>query len=105
MWLPKDERKLLSYYYRQINKVGTGQEFELMDLIRALGKKEQSVPLKTPMKIILGNYSTLENVNNLLSQRNLIMWKNPDPSRITAIYIYMNIPHHKHILKTPVFIF
>ena len=69
MWLPKDERKLLSYYYRQINTVETDQRFEIRELIKALGKKEQSGPPKTKREIILDTYNTLENVNNLLSQR------------------------------------
>jgi len=53
MWLPKDERKLLSYYYRQINKVETDQKFEIIDLIKALRKKERSGPPKTKREIIL----------------------------------------------------
>ena len=36
MWLPKDERKLLSYYYRQIKTVEIVQKFEIRDLIKAL---------------------------------------------------------------------
>jgi len=88
MWLPKDERKLLSYYYRQINTVETDQRFEIRDLIKALGKKEQSGPPKTKREIILNTYNTLENVNNLLSQRGLITWENLNPDSISAAYSF-----------------
>lgn len=88
MWLPKDERKLLSYYYRQINTVETDQRFEIRDLIKVLRKKEQSGPPRTKREIILGTYNTLENVNNLLSQRNLIAWENLNPDSISAAYQY-----------------
>jgi hypothetical protein len=63
MWLPKDERTLLSYHYRQINRVETGQKFEIRELIKALGKKEQSGPPKTKREIILDTYNTLESVH------------------------------------------
>lgn len=88
MWLPKDERKLLSYYYRQINKVETDQKFEIIDLIKALRKKERSGPPKTKREIILDSYNTLESVNNLLNQRDLIKWKNLDPKSIIAAYSF-----------------
>jgi hypothetical protein len=88
MWLPKDERKLLRYYYRQINRIDTDQTFEIRDLIKALGKKEQSGPPKTKREIILDTYNTLENVNNLLTQRDLIKWKNLDPNSISAAHSY-----------------
>jgi hypothetical protein len=63
MWLPKDERTLLSYHYRQINRVETGQKLEIRELIKALGKKEQSGPPKTKREIILDTYNTLESVH------------------------------------------
>jgi len=88
MWLPRNERKLLSYYYRQINKVETDQKFEITDLIKVLRKKEQSGPPKTKREIILDSYNTLESVNNLLSQRDLIKWKNLDPNSISAAYSF-----------------
>jgi hypothetical protein len=88
MWLPKNERKLLSYYYRQINKVDTGQKFEMGELIKALVKKEKSEPQKTNREIILQTYSKLDNVNSLLSQRELIKWGNLDPDSITAARMY-----------------
>ena len=85
MWLPKDERKLLSFYYRRINKIETGQKFEIGDLIKALVKKEQSQRSRTKREIILDNYSKLESVNNLLSQRDLIKWENPDRKIIEQV--------------------
>ena len=88
MWLPKDERKLLSYYYRQINTVETDQRFEIRDLIKALGKKEQPGQPETKREIILDTYNTLENVNNLLSQRGLITWENLNPDSISAAYSF-----------------
>lgn len=84
MWLPKDERKLLSHYCRQINKVGTSQNFEITELIKVI-RKEQTIPSKTKREIILDNYDTLENVNNRLSQRDLITWKNLDPTSINTL--------------------
>ena len=98
MWLPKDERKLLSYYYREINKVETEQRFEIRDLIKALGKKEQSGQSKTKSEIILNTYNTLENVNNLLSQRGLITWKNLDP---TSISVLQELPKTSEALSWP----
>ncbi len=88
MWLPKGERRLLSYYYRQINKVEKDQRFDIRDLIKALGKKEQFGPPKTKREIILEIYNTLENVNDLLKQRGLIKWENLDPDSIRAAYSY-----------------
>ncbi len=88
MWLSKDERKLLSIYYRRINKVETGQKFEMGDLIKALGRKEQSGQSRTKREIILDSYNTLEGVHNLLSQRDLIKWENLDPKSIEAAYFY-----------------
>jgi len=83
----KDERKLVSYYYRQINKVETEQKFEIRDLIKAF-KKEQIGAPKTAREIILDTYKRLENVNNLLSRRELITWRNLDPDSIRAAYSY-----------------
>jgi len=88
MWLSKDERRLLSYYYRQINKVDTGQKFEMGELIKTLVKKEKSGLQKTKREIILQTYSTLENVNTLLRQRGLIEWANLDPESIRAAYSF-----------------
>jgi len=88
MWLSRNERKLLSYYYRQINTVETDQRFEIRNLIKALGKKEQSGPSKTKREIILDTYNTLENVNNLLSQRGLITWENLNADNISAAYSF-----------------
>ena len=102
MWLPKDERKLLSYYYREINKVETEQRFEIRDLIKALGKKEQSGQSKTKSEIILNTYNTLENVNNLLRQRDLITWENLDPKRIKAAYLFNNPTPQVHSGNTKV---
>jgi hypothetical protein len=87
MWLPKDERRLLSYYYRQINKVETNQTFEIKDLIKSL-KRNQIGPPKTKREIILETYRLLENVNNLLSSRRLITWENLDSDSITAAHTY-----------------
>ena len=88
MWLPKDERKLLSFYWRRINKVETRQRFEMGDLINTLGKRELSAQSKTNREIILYSYDTLESVNNLLSQRDLIKWENLDPESISAARFY-----------------
>ena len=44
MWLPKDERRLLSYYYRRINKVGTAQNLEISESIKALREKRNETP-------------------------------------------------------------
>jgi hypothetical protein len=83
MWLPKDERRLLSYYYQQISKVETNQAFEIKDLIKAL-KRKQVKPPKTKREIILETYNLLENVNNLLSSRGLITWENLDSNSISV---------------------
>jgi hypothetical protein len=87
MWLPKDERKLLSYYYHQIKKVETSRDFEIRDLIKVLRRKQAKLP-ETKRGIILYIYETLENVNNCLSQRNLITWENLAPGSITAARMY-----------------
>ncbi len=88
MWLSKDERKLLSYYYRKIKNIESDQVFQIADLIQALGKEEHPGPQKTKREIILATYNILENVNNLLSQRDLITWKNLDPNSISAAHSY-----------------
>ena len=85
MWLPKDEGKLLRYYYHQINKVEAAQNFEIRDIIKAFGKKERSGPPQAKMQIILDTYTRLEDVNNLLSQRNLIKWENLSPDSIRVL--------------------
>jgi hypothetical protein len=36
MWLPKDERRLLWYYYHRINKVGGEESFDLRELTEFL---------------------------------------------------------------------
>ena len=36
MWLPKDERRLLLYYYHRINKVDGEESFDLEELIQSL---------------------------------------------------------------------
>ncbi len=87
MWLPKEERNLLSYYYQKINKVETNQTFEIKDLIKALRRKQVG-PSKTKREIILETYSVLENVNNLLSSRGLITWINLDSNSIAAAHAY-----------------
>lgn len=84
MWLPKDERRLLSYCYRRINKVETSRHFKMTDLVKALGKKQVRPP-KTKREIILDSYDTIEIVNDLLSQRGLITWENLDPGSISVL--------------------
>lgn len=88
MWLhTKYERKLLSYYSRQIKKVGINQYFNMEDLIKALG--ELTLP-KLSMEMICCTYRLLENTHDLLSQRGLIKWENP-PGSINIIGL-QNIP-------------
>jgi hypothetical protein len=84
MWLPKDERKLLSHYYCQINKAETDQIFELNELLKSL-RKNPFVTIKTKREIILENYCIIENVNNLLSQQGLIKWENLNPNSIDVL--------------------
>jgi len=36
MWLPKDERRLLLYYYRGINKVNGEESLDLKELVQSL---------------------------------------------------------------------
>ncbi len=88
MWLPKYERKLLRYYYLKINKVETEQFFELKDLSKALGKKDTPKLQRTKRETILDTYNEAEKVNNLLSQRGLITWKNLDPASISVLQIF-----------------
>ena len=88
MWLPKDERKLLSFYYRQIKAVEVAQKFEIRDLIKASGRKEQFGQPKAKRKIILDTFNTVQNVNNLLSQRGLITWENINANSISAARLY-----------------
>ncbi len=87
MWLPKDERRLLSYYYRRINKVGTAQNLEISESIKALREKRNETP-KSTRENIFENYNTLENTNNRLSQRGLIIWKNLNQNNIKAAHRY-----------------
>jgi hypothetical protein len=87
MWLPKDERRLLRYYYRQINKVETSQNFEIKDLIKEF-RKDRVRPSNLNREKILVTYNMLENVNNLLSRRGLIKWENLNPESITAALLY-----------------
>jgi len=82
MWLPKYERKLLSYYYRKINKVEASQYFNMEDLIKALGELK---PPNFSIEMILRTYKLLENTNDLLSQRGLIKLENPSPSSISVL--------------------
>jgi hypothetical protein len=84
MWLPKDERKLLSYYYRRINKVETSQNFEMKDLIKVFGEYIFK-PLKLSSEVVLCRYKLLENINNLLSRRGLIKWENLNPIAINTL--------------------
>jgi hypothetical protein len=95
MWLPKDERRLLSYYYRRINKVETDQYLEMNELIKLLRKKQAE---KSKREIILGTYNILENVNNLLSQRGLIKWENRNPD---SIYVLKELPKTSESLSLP----
>ena len=98
MWLPRDERKLLGYYYRKINKVDSEQVFEIKELIRALGKEEQSGPKKTKREIILAAYNILENVNDLLTQRGLITSENLNPTTVNGL---QTLPKTSEALSWP----
>jgi len=81
MWLPKDERRLLSYYYRRINTAGIKRKFEIRELINALKKNPFGTP-KTEREIMIETFDILENLNNLLSQRKLITWEPFDSGAI-----------------------
>jgi hypothetical protein len=84
MWLPKNERKLLSYYYRKINNVETSQYFEMKDLIKAFGE-DLFKPSKLNIEMILLTYKLFENINNLLTQRGLIKWEILNPISISTL--------------------
>ncbi len=74
MWLPKDERKLIRYYYNEIGKINDiemRKVFTLEDLIKAIGKKERP----QSQKALIEDYSEVEVLNTLLSKRGLIAWE------------------------------
>ena len=101
MWLPKDERRLLSYYYNEISKINDiemRKVFTLEDLTKALGKKERPQTQKN----LIGDYSEVEALNTLLSKRDLITWEEyrADGNGKLTISLYADSTNNPHLNRT-----
>ncbi len=101
MWLPKDERRLIRYYYNEISKINDAQMckiFTLEDLTKALGKKERPQAQKT----LIEDYSEVEALNTLLSKRGLITWEEykADGNVKLTISLYADSTDNPHLNRT-----
>ncbi|OHB79289.1 MAG: hypothetical protein A2Z25_16535 [Planctomycetes bacterium RBG_16_55_9] len=74
MWLPKDERKLLSLYYNEIGKPSTNKLIDENDLIKTILPKwhTQHVHNSNDYKMWLEGKSKVATANKALSERKLI---------------------------------
>jgi hypothetical protein len=97
MWLPSDERRLLSYYYGQINAAGIKRKFEIKELMNSLKKAPFGTSI-TNRKIMVVSYDILENLNNLLSQRKLITWEPFDSGVINSMR-FLNHPDTQKVFE------
>jgi len=72
MWLPKDERKVLAYYYRELHESGVEArgQFFLSDLEKYLSRKDK----RNRVKI----------ANKILNRRNLLAFYNDQDDAVTV---------------------
>jgi hypothetical protein len=70
MWLPKDERRLLVYYYKELEQAGVRGEFLLSDLVKCMKKTN-------------GSRNRVRIANQMLDKRNLIALMPPQGDAFT----------------------
>jgi len=83
MWLPRDERRLLSYYYHRINKVNGEKSFDLKELVQALicknikelqqhEKEKRDKDIEEQVKDYINEKDRVSTANKALQSRGLI---------------------------------
>jgi hypothetical protein len=70
MWLPKDERRLLTYYYKELKQPGVKGRFFLNDLTKCLGKQ-------------IDTHNRARITNQMLDKRRLINLMPPQGDAVT----------------------
>jgi len=74
MWLPKDERKLLSLYYKEIGEPGRQEFIAENDLLKTLSPKCGAQGVKGVIEYAKGK-SRVAIANKVLSERRLIQYR------------------------------
>ena len=83
MWLPKDERRLLLYYYRGINKVNGEESLDLKELVQSLfcknikelqlhEKEKRDKDIEEQVKDYIDEKNRVAAANEALKRRGLI---------------------------------